>query len=290
MNYFKSLLVLLLINCALFSVNAQVITIDDQQTPKQLIEDVLVNSACASASNSTGKRDTFRSGRQSFAYFNRNGSNFPFAEGIVLATSTAQSAIGPFVSDLTSNDSPDWLGDSDLDQILGTHSVNATALEFDFVASANSLSFNYIFASNEYQYGYPCLYSDGFAFLIKEAGTSDPYTNLAVIPNTNTTVSSVNIHPRIEAGRVPGGLPYAACEASNPNYFNGYNANNSPINYAGQTIMMTAQSNVIAGKTYHIKLVIADDTNRNLESAIFLEAGSFSSKITLGEDRTIATN
>ncbi|MFD2940586.1 T9SS type B sorting domain-containing protein [Flavobacterium notoginsengisoli] len=291
MNYFKSLLVLLLINCALFSVNAQVITIDDQQTPKQLIEDVLVNSACASASHSTGKGDTFRSGRQSFAYFNRNGSNFPFQEGIVLATSTAQSAIGPFVSDLTSNDSPDWLGDNDLDQILGTHSVNATVLEFHFVASANSLSFNYIFASNEYQYDYPCNYSDGFAFLIKEAGTTDAYKNLAVIPNTNTPVSSVNIHPKIEPGTRPSGTStYPGCEASNVNYFNGLNTNTSPVNYAGQTVVMTAQSDVIAGKTYHIKLVIADDTNRNLESAIFLEAGSFSSKIALGEDRTIATN
>lgn len=290
MIYFKRLFILLSLSYASISVNAQVITIDDQKTPQQLIEDVLINTSCAVGSNATGKGDTFRPGKQSFAYFNRNGSNFPFAEGIVLATSTSQTAVGPFVSELTSSDSPNWLGDSDLDQAVGTQSVNATVLEFDFIASANSLSFNYLFASNEYQYGYPCLYSDGFAFLIKEAGTSDPYTNLAVIPNTTTAVSSVNIHPQIQAGTVPGGLPYTGCNASNPTYFNGYNTTNSPVNYAGQTVVMTAQSNVIAGKKYHVKLVIADDKNRNLESAIFLEAGSFASKIILGEDRTIAAN
>ncbi len=122
MNKAKSFLIVLFLCCLSGKINAQVITIDDQKTPKQLIEDILVNSSCAAASNSTGKGDNFRPGKQSFAYFNRNGSSFPFEEGIVLATSTGQSAIGPFVSELISSDSPNWIGDSDLDQILGIHS------------------------------------------------------------------------------------------------------------------------------------------------------------------------
>ncbi|MFC4747942.1 choice-of-anchor L domain-containing protein [Flavobacterium branchiicola] len=270
--------------------NAQFITIDDQRTPQQLIEDVLVNSSCASASDSRGLGDTFRPGKQSYAYFNANGSNFPFAEGIMLASSTATTAIGPFVSELVSSDNINWIGDNDLNLTLGIQSTNATVLEFDFVASATSLSFNYIFASNEYQFDYPCLYSDGFAFLIKEEGTADPYKNLAVLPKTSTPVSSVNIHPIIGPGTRPGGITYTGCSASNENYFNGLNNNTSPVNYAGQTKVMTAQTNVTPGKKYHVKMVIADDRNRNLESAIFLEAGSFTSTITLGEDRTIAAN
>lgn len=290
MKQTRSFFIILFLCVLSLKMNAQVISIDDTKTPQQLIEDILVNSSCAAASNSTGTGDTFRPGRQSFAYFNSNGSSFPFSEGIVLVTSTAQSAVGPFVSELLSNDSPNWLGDSDLDQTIGSHSVNATVLEFDFIAAANSLSFNYIFASNEYQYDYPCNYSDGFAFLIKEAGSSGPYTNLAVIPNTNTPVSSIDIRPKIEPGARPGGITYTGCEAQNVNYFDGLNTNTSPVNYAGETVVMTAQSTVIAGKTYHVKLVIADDRNRNLESAIFLEAGSFASRILLGQDRTTATN
>jgi len=292
MNKAKSFLIVLFLCCLSAKINAQVITIDDQRSPQQLIENTLVNSSCASASNFSGSGDTFTPGKKSFAYFNNNGTSFPFNEGIVLVTSTAQSAVGPFLSDANegAGDSPQWGNDSDLDAILSINSLNTTVLEFDFIAYTSLLSFNYIFASNEYQYNYPCQYSDGFAFLIKEAGTTDPYKNLAVIPNTSTPVSSINIHPKIEPGTRPGGISYTGCEASNASYFNGLNTNTSPINYAGQTIVMTAQSTVVTGKKYHVKLVIGDADVRYQNSAIFLEAGSFASKIVLGEDRTMATN
>lgn len=292
MNYFKCFIILFSICCVPTTVNAQVISIDDTRTPKQLIENVLVNNSCASASNSSGSGDTFRPGRQSFAYFNSNGSTFPFSEGVVLVTSTAQTAVGPFISDANegASDNFDWGGDNDLNETLGITSLNTTVLEFDFIAYTSSLSFNYIFASNEYQYNYPCQYSDGFAFLIKEVGTADPYKNLAVIPNTNTPVSSLNIHPKIEPGTRPGGITYQGCAASNESYFNVLNTNTSPVNYAGQTTVMTAQSTVTAGKKYHVKLVIGDADYKYQNSAIFLESGSFASKIILGEDRTIATN
>ncbi|WP_428233193.1 choice-of-anchor L domain-containing protein [Flavobacterium sp.] len=292
MNYFKVLLWVSLMCLVSVKIKAQNITIDDTKTPQQLIENVLINSSCATASHSSGSGDTFRPGRQSFAYFNRNGSSFPFEEGIVLVTSTGQSAVGPFVSNAIDgqDDNDRWGRDSDLDEILGITSVNTTLLEFDFTAYTTSLSFNYIFASNEYQYNYPCDFSDGFAFLIKETGTTDPYQNLAVLPGTNIPVSSINIRPKIEPGVRPGGIAYTGCEASNQSYFNGTNSSTSPINYAGQTVVMTAKGTVTTGKTYHVKLVIGDATIKLQNSAIFLEAGSFASKIVLGEDRTIATN
>jgi hypothetical protein len=53
---------------------------------------------------------------------------------------------------------------------------------------------------------------------------------------------------------------------------------------------LTAQTTVVAGKTYHIKLVIADQGGNYYDSAVFLEAGSFKSKIDLGSDRLLATN
>lgn len=289
MNKAKSFLIILFLCCLSGKINAQVITIDDQRTPQQLIENTLVNSSCASATNTTGKGDNFTPGKNSFAYFNAGSSGFPFSEGIVLTTSTSTEAVGPYISD-DGGGNPGWLGDSDLNQVLGINSVNATSLEFDFVASTDILSFNYIFASNEYQYSYPCEYSDGFAFLIKEAGTNDPYKNLAVLPNTNTPVSSVNVRPTIGPGTRPNGDPYLGCPAANQTYFSGLNDNTSPINYAGQTVIMNAQTNVTTGKTYHIKLVIADADQRYFDSAVFLQAGSFASKIDLGSNRTAASN
>ncbi|MCD0471333.1 T9SS type B sorting domain-containing protein [Flavobacterium sp. JAS] len=291
MNRLKHLLVILFLCCLSSKINAQYISIDDQKTPQELIETILVNSSCASASNTSGKGDTFTPGKNSFGYFNAGTSEFPFSEGIVLTTSTSTEGIGPYVSNLGSGN-PNWLGDSDLNQILGITSINATSIEFDFVALTDILSFNYIFASNEYQYDFPCTYSDGFAFLIKEANTSNPYQNIAVLPGTTTPVSSVNVRPTIEPGQVPPPITrsYPGCPAANQIYFNGINDINSPINYTGQTVIMNAQTNVITGKTYHIKLVVADAGQRYYDSAVFLQAGSFASKITFGQDRTTASN
>ena len=282
-------MVAVFICCLSGTVNAQVITIDDQKTPQQLIEDILVNSSCVSITNASGKGDDFTVGQNSFAYFNAGTSRFPFSEGVVLTTSTSRNAVGPYYSYLGEGN-VQWLGDSDLDQALGVNSINATVLEFDYVPLTDFLSFNYIFASNEYQFFYPCVYSDGFAFLIKEAGTNDAYKNLAVLPNTTTPVSSTIVHPTIPPSVAINGDRYDGCPAINENYFNSLNNNTSPINYAGQTVVMNAQTTVVAGKKYHIKLVIADDKNRYYDSAVFLEAGSFASKIDFGPDQTSLTN
>jgi gliding motility-associated-like protein len=273
----------------LSNITAQVITIDDTKTAQQLIENVLVNSTCANVSNISGSGDAFTPGQQSFAYFNANGSSFPLKEGIILSTSTSKNAIGPFVSDEGGGSSA-WLGDSDLNQILGINSANATVLEFDFIPLTNFINFNYIFASNEYQFYFPCDFSDAFAFLIKEVGSTSGYKNIAVLPGTNTPVSSINIHPTIDPRPLTSSSVHPGCPAINENYFNGYNTSASPINYSGQVIKLNAQANVIIGTKYHIKLVIADDKEERYDSAIFLEAGSFATSIDLGTDRTSTSN
>ncbi|MBP4138505.1 T9SS type B sorting domain-containing protein [Flavobacterium sp. P7388] len=292
MNCFKITLIGLFMSFfSIKMIGQQVISIDDTKTPEQLINTILVNNTCVSVSNINGFGDTFTPGQKSFAYFNKGASNFPFSEGVVLATSPSHDAIGPFRTN-RGGGNPNWQGDSDLNQALGINSVNATVLEFDFIPLTDFLSFNYIFASNEYQSFFPCQYSDGFAFLIKEA--DDPtavYKNLAVLPNQTAIVSSTNVRPKIEPGfSLNGNVPYQGCPEQNQEYFNGINTAASPINYAGQTVVMNAQSPVISGKKYHIKLVIADDSEEYYDSAVFIEAGSFKSKIDFGPDRTIANN
>ena len=48
-------------------------------------------------------------------------------------------------------------------------------------------------ASDEYDGRYECYFADGFAFLLREEGTST-YTNLAVLPDGITPVSITNIN------------------------------------------------------------------------------------------------
>jgi len=273
--------ILIFICCNTFWVSAQNITVDDTYSAQQLVENVLVNSSCANVSNNTATGDTFPVGQNSYGYFNNAGGSFPFNEGVLLSTWSAFNSKGPYVFYRGDGNDSSWLGDTDLNQAIGIASTNATVLEFDFTPLTNFLSFDYIFASNEYKDESPCQYSDGFAFLLKENTPGSTYKNLAVIPGTTTPVSSINIHPT---------TPLGGCSAVNANYYNGNNTITSPINYAGQTVVMTAQSDVLTGKSYHIKLVIADDKNQYYDSAVFLKAGSFSPKIDLGSDRLASSN
>ena len=268
---------------------AQTIVVDDAKNAKQLVEDILVNSPCVTVSNFTVNGDSFSGSSNSYGYFNNQGGSFPIKEGIVLSTWSSINSVGSFVENRGGGDTA-WLGDTDLEQALGiSNTKNATAIEFDFKAETDFISFNYIFASNEYQYYFPCQFSDGFAFLIKEKGSSEAYRNIAVLPNSTTIVSSTTIHPSIAASIVAG-VPIPGCPAVNEQYFNGYNNNTSAINYSGQTTVLNAKSSVDIGKTYHIKLVIADHRNNEFDSAVFIEAGSFAPKINLGPDQIVCFN
>ncbi|MDN3676803.1 choice-of-anchor L domain-containing protein [Flavobacterium paronense] len=273
---FKHYYLLLVLMCS--AASAQYISTDETYTPLQLIENVLINSGCASVSNVTVSGGNFVTGENSWGYFNANGSSFPFAEGIILSTGKITDAQGPnnFVSD--DGNGMSWDGDLDLNQALNiTNSINATYLEFDFIPLGNQISFDYIFASEEYHGNATCTYSDGFAFLLKEVG-NPTYQNLALIPNTTIPVKVTSVHPDI-----PG-----SCAAQNEQYFDAFNDTEYPTNFNGQTKVLTAKSAVIPGHQYHIKLVIADEGNYRYDSAIFLKGSSFELGVDLGPDRTFA--
>ncbi|RYD93546.1 MAG: hypothetical protein EOP54_18995 [Sphingobacteriales bacterium] len=264
------------------SVSAQYISVNDNYTAQSLVEDVLINSDCAIVSNFSVSGGAYNSG-QTYGYFSANGSNFPFQNGIILSTGRAVMAQGPNTSLLDDGNGIGWGGDQDLEQALNiNNSVNATVLEFDFVPLGNRISFDYMLSSEEYHDNAPCNYSDGFAFLLREAGTNNPYQNLAVIPGTNIPVKVTSVHPLI-----PGG---GGCPAQNPQYFDAFNGTQHPTNFNGQTKVLTAVANVTPGVTYHIKLVIADEGNYRYDSAIFIGGGSFNMITDLGPDRLLATN
>jgi gliding motility-associated-like protein len=259
--------------------SAQYIQVDDTYTPQQLVEDVLINSSCASISNVSVSG--IQGGEKSYGYFSGTGTSFPFENGIVLSTGRAARAQGPNTSLLDDGNDGSWGGDQDLERALGiSSSVNATVLEFDFVPLSNSISFDYMLSSEEYHDNAPCRYSDGFAFLLKRADTDDSYQNLAVIPGTTTPVKVTSVHPDI-----PGN-----CPAINEQYFGAFNDREHPTNFNGQTTVLTASASVIAGIRYHIKLVIADEGNYRYDSAIFIGGGSFNLATSLGTDRLLATN
>lgn len=289
MNHFRILFIVF--SCFLINkTSAQNISVNPNETPENLVQNILINSSCINIENVNASGNP-RPNEQSYASFTSGTSGFPFSSGLILSTSPSKNAEGPYKESTSSGvQIQNWNGDDDLNKALGiTTSTQATVLEFDFTSLTNSISFNYIFASNEYQSYYPCNFSDGFAFLIKEVGSSEEYRNLAVLPNSSIAVSSTTVHPKIKSVKIDG-KTYDGCNPANESYFNGYNSSSSPINYAGQTTVMNAQTNVIPNKKYHLKLVVADDETRQYNSAVFLEGGSFITKINFGKDRTLANN
>lgn len=261
----------------------QNIQVDSQTyTPQQLIEDILIDSDCIENVNVTNViGGDFNNTDLSYGFFDANGSTFPFSSGIVLSTGRLQNVPGPNTT-LSDDDATNWNGDNDLEQVLNeSNTYNATIIEFDFTAVADRISFRYIFASEEYQENNPntCEYSDLFGFLIRPQNDQQ-YTNIALVPNTNTPVKVTTVHSGI-----PGG-----CDPINEAYFGSWNNSSAPINFNGQTAILTATADVIPNEVYHVKLVIADEENYRYDSAVFLEAGSFKLTTNLGADRLIATN
>jgi gliding motility-associated-like protein len=281
MNFIKHTFFVLLFALGFQSANAQNITVDEGYTPEDLVEDVLINSSCANVFNVSVSGGNFASGEKSFGYFDGSGTTFPFQNGIILSTGKINNAPGPnsYLSD--DGGGMGWNGDADLNQALGlSDTYNATVLEFDFIPLGNKISFDYIFSSEQYltsPSSNQCNFTDGFAFLLRRNGETN-YQNLAVVPGTNTPV-------KVNTVRGPGTI----CPSANPAYFDAFNGVDHPTNYNGQTKVLTAQSDVIPGETYHIKLVIADEGNYRYDSAIFLGGGSFNFTIDIGDDRLVAT-
>lgn len=248
----------------------------DAYSAQELIEDILINSGCIEDVEVTNVvSGNFANGDQSYGYFENDGGPFPFEKGIVMTTGRLANVPGPN-DGLSDDDAAGWTGDDDLENYLDLNqTVNATVLEFDFTPVADNIRFRYIFASEEYQefQSSTCQYSDAFAFLIRPVGT-DEYDNLAVIPGTDIPVKVTTVH---------SGIP-GSCPPQNEEYFGGYNPFDSPIIFNGQTKTLTAESQVVPGTTYHIKLVIADDINYRYDSAVFLEGESFNIGADLGED------
>ena len=272
--------IFLLVSLTALSQNVQVSS--SAYTPQELIENVLINSSCVEnlvVTNVVG--GDFNSTDKSYGYFDANGSSFPLERGIVLSTGKLDNVGGPNDS-LSDDNASNWGGDSDLETILNeSNTLNATILEFNFSASANQISFNYVFASEEYQESNSstCQYSDLFGFLIRKENGGN-YTNIALVPTTETPVKVTTVHSGV-AGE---------CPPINEAYFGSWNSNSAPINFNGQTAVLTATANIIPNEIYHVKLVIADEQNYRYDSAVFLEASSFKLGTDLGIDRLVATN
>jgi hypothetical protein len=138
-------------------------------------------------------------------------------------------------------------------------------LEFDFIPEGDSISFQYVFASDEYNDFVNTAFNDVFGFFLDGE-------NIALVPGTDVAVSINTVNK---------GRPFGSRKSSsNPEYYvnndvdDGGGALNTEMD--GLTTVLSVNAPVEAGERHHIKLAIADVSDRLVDSNIFIKSGSFS--------------
>ncbi|WP_066220697.1 T9SS type B sorting domain-containing protein [Formosa haliotis] len=251
---------------------AQQITVSGGHTPENLITDLIDGCVSISNVNSPINGSADDPAITSYGYFEKGTSNFPFENGIVLSTGSVTSIGNTTIASDLNEGTSRWGTDPDLETYTtATNTLNATTIEFEFESVSDHISFNYILASEEYGTPFICEYADGFAFLIKEVGSSS-YRNIALLPDESTPVNTFNVH---------GGYP-GKCTPKNPDYFDGINLGDT--NFNGRTKVLTASAAIRPNTTYQIKLIIADQGDHNYDSAVFIQGNSFNTSVDLGPD------
>ena len=238
-----------------------------------------LDSDCFEISNVTTTINGSGQGINSYGSFTASGAAFPFASGFAISTgSIIDAGNGGITGDLSVGAGAGWGGDADLEAQLGvTGTINATAIEFDFVSATEDIAFNYLLASEEYQLNFPCNVADGFVILLRPVGTT-AYQNISVVPGTTLPVGVNTIHPEI----------VGECAAENDQFYAGSNL--GATNYEGRTLPLTASATVIPNQAYHVKMVIADQFDFRYDSTVFVEAGSLIPVIDLGPDTTVCAD
>jgi hypothetical protein len=186
--------------------------------------------------------------------------------GIVLSSGSVNTIDSTNSLDNTSG-AASGIGDADLNPLTTNVTTDTTFLRFDFQFGDGSvggnLFFNYVFASEEYNEYSNSGFNDVFGFFLDGQ-------NVALIPSTNTPVS---------INTVNGGNPFGV-NAQNPQYYNNNDLTDGgpffAFEFDGFTDVFQVTALNLGAGTHSIKLAISDVGDTAFDSAVFIQAGSFS--------------
>jgi len=179
--------------------------------------------------------------------FTNGAATVGFDQGIVLTTGTVTCIPGPNNDNSCGAD-----GGGDFD---------TSSLKFDFTSSTGQLFFQYVFASEEYNEFVGSEFNDEFQLLLNG-------TNIALLPGTGGVVSINNVN----------------C-GSNSAFYRNNRTDNAPtgcaslglnIQYDGLTTVLTATADVLVSSINTFEFRIFDRGDNDLDSGVFIKAGSFS--------------
>jgi hypothetical protein len=153
---------------------------------------------------------------------------------------------------------------ADLASLTGFPTYDLAQLDFDFIATGDSMTFQFVFGSAEYPEWVGSNFNDIFGFFLNGPGIAGPYSNgavnLALVPGSSEVVSINTINP-----------------TNNSNLYHDNSTLTIPNFYCdGYTVPMFASiGNLVVGETYHITLAITDASDAALDSWVFLGGNSF---------------
>jgi len=259
--------VILLVSLGNAGLSAQV-TVAGGQTPQQYVQNVLLGAgAQVSNVNFQGNANT------QIGTFNGAASNIGISSGVVLTTCQLNppNGLAPGSWQIGAGTA----GSPLLSALIGgINTNNASIVSFNFIPEGDTIKFRYVFASSEYNSYVNTSFNDVFGFLLtgpNPAGGNYNNTNVAIVPGTvNMPVTINNVNNGNSWGCATG--PCMNCQ-----FFVDNCNSNQGHNFGGATVPLWAAARVVPCSTYTIRLGVADALDGALNSAVFLEGGSFQS-------------
>lgn len=228
-------------------------------SPSQLISDVFLGD-CLEASNITYTGAPNAIGRFT------NGWRIGIDQGIILTTGNAAAADGsPGAFASSGNGRP---GNALLTGLAGRQTYDAAVFQFTFVPETENVTFTYVFASEEYPEWVCTSFNDVFGFFVSGPGYA-PNTNIATVPGTFFPVAINTVNNN---GTCVVNPPFSAYYVTNTGAHNVYD---------GFTVPLTTCINTTPCETYTITIAVADAGDGIYDSAVFLEAESFTAGVDL---------
>ncbi|MEM1357892.1 MAG: choice-of-anchor L domain-containing protein, partial [Bacteroidota bacterium] len=254
---------------------AQTLEVDPDYDAERLVKEVFASGNCETIFNI----ERIGANPDGIGFFSGPDTIVGFDRGIILSTGRVVDAVGPNSDTDVGSELEGRTDDQDLSLASTGEVHDRSGIEFDFIPLQPTVTFRYVFASEEYCEFVGKQFNDIFGFFISGPGLNGPFSdgaiNLATIPGTSQPVSINNVNfsdnPSFYLdNEFPSVRQIANC---------GGNTLPGPrfqmIEYDGQTVILTATVDLDICETYHIRLVVGDVQDADLDSAVFLEAGSF---------------
>jgi len=247
------------------TINAQLI-VSNTLTPQQLAQ--LISGPGVKILN-----PVINCGANGYGKYNASSSNLNITEGLLLTTGTIYNAIGPNnVSNKTTFFGNQYSPNTYtlLNGYTGKTTWEYCEFEFDIIPQGDTIKFDFVFASEEYEEWVGSQYNDVFGFFISGPGiTGDPgagnYHNIALLPSSTVAVTINNVNQNI-----------------NTAYYQNNN-NGTSVQYDGFTRGLKAISKVTPCDTFHLKLVVADVSDKLWDSGVFIEKISSNNVILMSQ-------